>query len=96
MLHYCYIWSTLDLAIGCLIQHVNTALDRCCLLCAMSGIASCDLGLWTTCVSLCVDDRALHDLGRDGDFEAYGYYGRCEDTPCQSLNPSQQNALSGG
>ncbi|KAL0041787.1 hypothetical protein WJX79_004702 [Trebouxia sp. C0005] len=39
--------------------------------------------------------KALHDLGRDGDFEAYGYYGRCEDTPCQSLNPSQQNALSG-
>lgn len=47
------------------------------------------------CVEVPVNCRALHDLGRDGDFEAYGYYGGCEDTPCQSLNPSQQTALSG-
>lgn len=39
--------------------------------------------------------RALHDLGRDGDFEAYGYHGAYDNTPSQSLNPSQQNALSG-
>lgn len=39
--------------------------------------------------------RALHDLGREGDFEAYGYHGGGDDTPCQSLNPSQQTALSG-
>ena len=44
-------------------------------------------------VVLCV--RALHDLGRDAEFEAFGYHGRGEDTPCQSLNPSQQAAFSG-
>ena len=47
-------------------------------------------------VALCVRAcRALHDLGRDGDFEAYGYHGSCDDTPSHSLNPSQQNTLSG-
>ena len=81
LLHHCYIWPALPLDASI-----------CCVSCLALHNMIRDCGPFASRVVCC---RALHDLGRDGDFEAYGYYGRCEDTPCQSLNPSQQNALSG-
>ena len=92
LLHHCDIWLALPLDAFISISTSCLTVVICCVSCLALHNVIRDSGPFASRFVCC---RALHDLGRDGDFEAYGYYGRCEDTPCQSLNPSQQNALSG-